>query len=77
MPVYLVHANDPLPKSGSVTFRAAEQLTGGSEGALTFSLWEGEIPDPVDDNRYIGTYRIPGNLFVSGVIPVGAEIICD
>ncbi len=77
VPVYLVRANDPLPKSGFVTFRAAEQLVGGSSGALSFSLWEGEIADPVDDNRYIGSYRIPGNAFSGGTIPVGAEIICD
>ena len=77
VPVYLVRANDPLPKSGVVTLRAAEQLAGGSEGSLQFSLWEGEIPEPVDDNRYIGTYRIPGNVFSGGLIPIGAEIICD
>ena len=77
VPVYLVQVNDPLPKNGSVTFRAAEQLVGGSSGALSFSLWEGEIRDPVDDNRYIGTYRIPGTVFSGGVVPVGAEVICD
>jgi len=77
VPVYLVRANDPLPKSGSVTFRAAEQLVSGSSGALSFSLWEGEIADPVDDNRYIGSYRIPGIDISGGTIPVGAEIVCD
>ena len=77
VPVYLVEANDPLPKSGTVIFHAASQLVGGSDGALTFSLWEGEIKEPVDDNRYIGTYRIPGNAFSGGVITVGMEIICN
>ena len=77
VPVYLVEANDPLPRSGTMTFRAAQQLVGGSAGALVFTLWEGEIRDPVDDNRYIGTYRIPGNSFSGGIIPVGAEVICD
>ncbi|MBR0397124.1 MAG: Hsp70 family protein [Eubacterium sp.] len=77
LPVYLVRANEPLPKSGSVTFRAAEQLVGGSSGALSFSLWEGEIADPVDDNRYIGSYRIPGAAVSGGTIPAGAEIVCD
>ncbi len=77
VPVYLVEANDPLPKTGTVTFRAAWQLVGGSDDALTFSLWEGEIPEPVDDNRYIGTYRIPGKAFSEGVILQGTEIICD
>ncbi len=75
--VYLVEVNDPLPKSGTVVFRAADQLVGGSDGALTFSLWEGEIREPVDDNRYIGTYRIPGKAISGGVITVGMEIICN
>ena len=77
VPVYLVEADEPLPKSGTVTLRAAQQLVGGSDGALTFSLWEGEIRDPVDDNRYIGTYKIPGEAFHVGVITIGMEIICN
>ena len=77
VPVYLVEENEPLPKSGSLTFRAADRLVGGSSGALVFSLWEGEIPDPVDDNRYIGTFRIPGTAFQDGTVEVGAEVICD
>ena len=77
VPVYLVEADDPLPKSGTIVLRAARQLVGGSDGALSFSLWEGEIRDPVDDNRYIGSYRIPGKAFHGGVITVGMEIICN
>lgn len=77
VPVYLVEENDQLPKRGSVTFRAGQSLVAGSSGALVFTLWEGGIRDPIEDNRYIGTYRIPGTSFFSGVIPAGAEIICD
>ena len=77
VPIYLVEANDPLPKSGQLLLRAATQLVAGSLDSLRFSLWEGEIPEPIDDNRYIGTYRIPGNAFSEGTVPVGAEIYCD
>ncbi|MBQ1310854.1 MAG: Hsp70 family protein [Blautia sp.] len=77
VPFYLVEENEPLPKSGTAVFRAAQKLVGGSEDALTFSLWEGEIRDPIEDNRYIGTYRIPGRAFSGGVILPGNEIICD
>ena len=77
VPVYLVEKNESLPKRGSVTFHAGEKLVAGSSGALVFSLWEGEIRQPIEDNRYIGTFRIPGSSFYSGVIPVGAELICE
>ena len=77
VPVYLVQENEALPKRGSVTLRAGIRLIAGSENSIVFTLWEGEIRDPVDDNRYIGTYRIPGESFGSGVVQEGAEIICD
>lgn len=77
VPIYLVEENDQLPKTGSVTFRAGQTLKAGSSAALVFTLWEGSIREPIEDNRYIGTYRIPGTSFFSGVIPAGAEIICE
>lgn len=77
VPIYLVEENDQLPKRGTVTFRAGQSLVAGSSAALVFTLWEGAIRDPIEENRYIGTYRIPGTAFYSGMIPVGAEIICE
>ena len=77
VPVYLVEENDPLPKRGEVTLRAGRSLAAGSDAALVFTLWEGGIQEPIEDNRYIGTYRIPGTSFYGGVIPVGAEILCE
>ena len=77
VPVYLVQENEKLPRRGTVTLRAGRRLVAGSSEALVFTLWEGEIRDPVDDNRYIGTYRITGDSFSSGVIAQGAEILCE
>ena len=77
VPVYLVEENDLLPKRGSVTFRAGRALAAGSAEALVFTLWEGGIREPIEDNRYIGVYRIPGTCFSQGVIPAGAQIVCD
>lgn len=77
VPVYLVHENERLPKRGSVSLRAGQRLVAGSNSSLVFTLWEGEIADPIEDNRYIGTYRIPGTSFSSGVIATGAEIVCE
>jgi len=77
VPVYLIEENDLLPKRGSVSFRAGQSLAAGSAGALVFTLWEGSIREPIEDNRYIGVYRIPGTCFMQGVIPSGAEIICE
>ena len=77
VPVYLVEENDPLPKKGQVSFVAGQTLHAGSESTLVFTLWEGGIRDPIEDNRYIGTYRISGKSLPDGTVPVGAEIICE
>ena len=76
VPVYLVRENDPLPKTSEVVFKAGQTLKAGSHEALVFTLWEGSIPHPIEDNRYIGTYKIPGTSFDIGVIPTGADVIC-
>lgn len=77
VPLYLVRENEQLPKRGTVSLRAGKRLIAGSGESLVFTLWEGDIPDPIEDNRYIGTYRIPGASFSSGVIAVGADILCE
>lgn len=77
VPVYLVRENEKLPKRGNVSLRAGKRLIADSHDKLFFTLWEGEIEDPIEDNRYIGTYQITGDSFSSGVIAVGAEIICE
>ena len=77
VPIYLVEENDQLPKRGEVVFRAGQSLPAGSSAALVFTLWEGNIREPIEDNRYIGTYRIPGTSFFNGVIRAGDEIICE
>ena len=76
VPIYLIHRNDPLPYEGDVVFLAGTRLVARSDDSIVFTLWEGEIADPVEDNLYIGTYRIPGSMFSSGVISIGDEIHC-
>jgi len=51
--VNLVKEGDQLPKKGKEIFKAGESLKAGSPGSLNFKLWEGEIDDPVNDNRFI------------------------
>ena len=77
VPVYLVQEGDALPKKGREVLRAGQTLKAGSHDALTFTLWEGEITYPIEDNRFVGYYKISGTDFESGMIPTGAEIICD
>ncbi len=77
VPIYLVEENEPLPKRGQVTLVAGQTLHAGSEDALVFTLWEGGIKDPIEDNRYIGTYRISGKALPEGTVSAGTEIICD
>lgn len=74
---YLVKSGDSLPKKGSKTFKAAESLKAGSTGSLNFALWEGEIEDPITDNRPIGVLKISGSDFDDGVIPAGADLECE
>ena len=74
---YLVREGDQLPKKGKKTFKTEESLKAGSTGSIKFKLWEGEISDPVNDNRFIGMFEIKGCDFDDGVISAGAEMICE
>ena len=77
VPIYLVEENDPLPKSGQLTLMAGQTIHAGSEDALVFTLWAGGVKDPIEDNRYSGTYRISGTSLPEGSVTAGTEIICD
>jgi len=74
---YLVRSGDSLPKKGTKVFKAAESLKSGASGSLNLKLWEGEIEDPITDNRPIGVLKISGSDFDDGVIPAGADLECD
>lgn len=74
---WLIRAGDALPKKGQVRFRSAETLKAGSSNSLNFNLWEGEIQDPITDNRPIGSLKVRGTDFDEGIIPAGAELICE
>jgi len=74
---YLVREGDQLPKKGKKTFKSGESLKAGSAGSIKFKLWEGEISDPINDNRFIGMFEIKGSDFDDGVITAGAELICE
>ncbi len=77
VPVYLIRESDNLPKKGKVIFRTEESLKAGSPGSIKFKLWEGEISEPLHDNRFIGMFEIKGTDFDEGVISAGAELICE
>jgi molecular chaperone DnaK len=74
---WLVRAGDPLPKRGKRVYKAAESLRAGSQGSLNFKLWEGEIEDPISDNRFIGVLKINGTDFEQGVIAAGADLVFE
>ncbi|RZT98268.1 molecular chaperone DnaK [Advenella incenata] len=74
---YLVRAGDSLPKKGKLVFKAAESLKARDAGSLNLKIWEGDIRDPISDNRAIGVLKISGSDFDDGVIPAGADLICD
>ncbi|MDR1509109.1 MAG: Hsp70 family protein [Synergistaceae bacterium] len=74
---YMIRKGDALPRKGKKTFKAAESLKSGSADSLNFKLWEGEIKDPITDNRPIGVFKISGTDFEEGMIPAGANLECE
>lgn len=74
---WLVRKGDSLPFKGRHVFKAARNLNAGDDGSINFNLYEGEITEPVKDNRNIGTFTVNGSDFDSGIIPIGADLICD
>jgi len=74
---WLVRSGDPLPKKGKRTFRAGESLKAGEPKALHFRLWEGEIEEPISDNRPVGELKISGADFPDGTITPGAALECQ
>jgi molecular chaperone DnaK len=74
---WLVRAGEPLPKRGKRVYKAAESLRAGSQGSLNFKLWEGEIEDPISDNRFIGMLKLNGTDFEEGVISAGADLVFE
>ena len=74
---YLIREGDQLPRKGKKTFKTEESLKAGSAGSIKFKLWEGEITDPISDNRFIGMFEIKGSDFDDGVIAAGAELLCE
>lgn len=74
---YLVRDGDPLPVKGKLKFKAAESLRSGANNSIRFNLWEGEIRDPVTDNRFIGTLNVKGADFDDGVIKQGDELLVE
>jgi molecular chaperone DnaK len=74
---YLVREGDQLPKKGRARFKSDESLRASGTNSIRFKLWEGDISDPITDNRYIGQFAITGADFEEGVIAKGADLICD
>jgi molecular chaperone DnaK len=77
VPAYLVKEGEPLPKKGRERFQTTEALRARGAGAIRFKIWEGEIVNPITDNRYIGALEILGSDFDDGMISVGDDLICD
>lgn len=74
--IHLVDAGDTLPKQGEVEVKASKELESGSSDSIKFRLWQGDIENPITDNRFIGTMKIAGTDFPDGVIAKGASLEC-
>lgn len=74
---FLVRKGDQLPFKGKKIFKSEESLKAGTPNSIKFKLWEGDILNPVSDNRFVGLFEIRGSDFDDGVITAGAELVCD
>lgn len=74
---YLITKDEILPKSGTVKYKTTKRISAGSDDFISFKLWEGEIQDPIEYNRFIGDIKIDGNSFEYGIIPIGSVIECN
>jgi molecular chaperone DnaK len=71
---YLVKKGDLLPKTGDRVFRSGINLRAGGSDSLRFRMWQGDISHPIHDNRWVGTFKICGTDFDSGMISTGETI---
>ena len=74
---YLITKDELLPKTGIVKYKTTKRISAGSNEFISFKLWEGEIKEPIEYNRFIGDIKIDGNSFEYGIIPVGSVIECN
>lgn len=71
---YIVRKGDILPVQGEIFFKATETVKAGSDNAIKFKLWQGDIESKVDDNKFIGLSEIHGSDFDYGRINIGDRI---
>lgn len=74
---YWVKKGDHLPAKGQKIYRATQSIKAKSSDSLNFNLYEGEIIEPVADNKFIGTFSIKGSDFDEGIIPAGSDLIVN
>lgn len=74
---YLVKEGEQLPKKGKLEFKTETSLKAQNPGSIRFKVWEGDIADPITDNRFIGMFEIRGRDFDDGVIAAGDKLICE
>ena len=75
---WLVKSGERLPvEKDKIIFKAAHCLKAGDSDSFNFKLWEGDINEPIQDNRFIGELKISGKDFDSGVIPAGGTLECE
>jgi molecular chaperone DnaK len=74
---FLVNVGDALPKTGRIMLKAAESLKAGAPGSINVKVWQGDIRNPVTDNRFIGAVKVTGSDLDGGAIAIGDDLQCD
>lgn len=74
---YLITKDELLPKNGTVRYKTTKRISAGSDDFVSLKLWEGEITESIEYNRFIGDIKIDGHAFEYGIIPTGSVIDCN
>lgn len=74
---YLIKEGEKLPVKGNRKYKSTETIKAGSSQALTIKVWEGDIKDNIQDNRYVGCMKVEGTDLEYGTIKAGEEIILE
>lgn len=65
-----------LPLDGSFTVRSVKQLNPETDDSIQFKVFEGEIRDPITDNRFVGAIHLNSSQLGGKILRKGAELVC-
>jgi molecular chaperone DnaK len=74
--IELVARDELIPKEGSFPVKTTKALTWGEDDSVEFKIFEGDIRDPITDNRFVGAIHLSSRDLAGKSLPKGAGLIC-